>query len=79
MSLSGLDAVDGPYEGLPVADGVVAGQSDGDDGARTHEGGQAGKKELSILVCVEVTALLRTQLQPPLLPQELNVGHLSEI
>lgn len=50
MSLSGLDAVDGPYEGLPVADGVVTGQSDGNDGARTHEGSQAGKEELSILV-----------------------------
>lgn len=60
MSLSGLDAVDGPYEGLPVADGVVTGQSDGNDGARTHEGSQAGKEELSILVWVEVTALLRT-------------------
>lgn len=70
MSFSGLDAVDRPYDGLPVGDSIIAGQSHGNDGARAHEGRQAGKEDLSILVCVEVTALLWTQLQLPRLPQE---------
>ncbi len=60
MSFSGLDAIDRPYDGLPMGDGVVTGQSQGNDGAGAHEGSQAGKEELSILVCVEVTALLWT-------------------
>lgn len=60
MSLSGLDAVDGSYDGLPVGDSVVSSQSRGNDGTRAHEGSQAGEEELSILICVEVTALLWT-------------------
>lgn len=79
MSFSGLGAVDGPYDGLPVGDGVVASQSHGDDGARAHEGCQAGKEGHSIQVCVEVAALPRTQLQFLLLPQEGGVGNFSEI
>lgn len=60
MSFSGLDAVDRSYDRLPVGYRVVTGQSEGNDGAWAHEGSQAGKEELSILVCVEVTALLWT-------------------
>lgn len=60
MSFPGLDAVDRPYDGLPVGNSIVAGQSHGNGGAGAHEGSQAGKEELSILVCVEVTALLWT-------------------
>lgn len=60
MSFSGLGAVGRPYDGLPVGDSVVACQHQDNDWARAHEGRQAGKEILSILVCVEVTALLWT-------------------
>lgn len=60
MSFSGLDAVDRPNNGLPVGNSIVAGKSHGNDGSRTHEGSQAWKEELSVLVCIEVTALLWT-------------------
>lgn len=79
MSFSGLGAVGRPHEGLPVGDGVVASQSHSDDRARAHEGSQAGEEELSILVCVEVTALLWTELQLPLLSQKLRIARVSEM
>lgn len=60
MSFSSLGAVDRSYDGLPVSNCIVSGESEGNDGARAHEGSQAGKEELSILVCVEITALLWT-------------------
>ncbi len=60
MSFSGLDAVNRPYDGLPVADSILTSQSHGSDGARAHEGGQAGKKGLSVVICIKVTALLWT-------------------
>lgn len=56
MGFFSLGTVDRPYDGLPVGNGVAAGQSQGNDGSRAHEGSQAGKEELSILVCVEVAA-----------------------
>lgn len=57
MSFFGLDAVDGPDDGLPVGDGVVPGQSQSNDGARAHEGSQVGKEGPSVQVSVEITAL----------------------
>lgn len=60
MSFSSLGAVDRAYEGLPVGNSIFTGQSQGNNRARAHEGRQAGKEELSILVCIEVTALLWT-------------------
>ena len=79
MSLSRPDAVYRPDDELPVGDGVTAGQSHGNDGARAHEGSQTGEEVLSILVCIEVTALLWTELQLSLLLQEGNIGHVKEL
>lgn len=70
MSFSGLTAVDRPNNGFPVGNSIVAGKSHGNDGSRAHESSQAWEEELSVLVCIEVIALLWTQLQLPLLPQE---------
>lgn len=60
VSFSCLDAVDRPDDRLPVVNSIVTGKSHNNDGAGAHEGSQAGKEELSILVCIEVTALLWT-------------------
>ena len=60
MSFPCHEAVDWPYDGLPVGNSIFAGQTQGNDGARAHEISQTGTEELSILVCVEVVALLQT-------------------
>lgn len=60
MSFSSLVAEDRPYKGLPVGNSIFSGQSQGNDGARAHEGSQVGEEDFSILVCVEVAALLWT-------------------
>lgn len=69
MGLSGLDAVGRPNKKLPESNSIVTGKSQGEDGARAHEGGQTGEGGCSIQLCIEVTALLRTELQPPPLPK----------
>lgn len=48
MGLSSLDAICRPNEELPECNGIVAGKSQGEDGAWAHEGSQAGEARCSI-------------------------------
>ena len=57
-----------------MGDGVLAGQRQGDDWPGAHERRQAGKRQLPVVLRVEVAALLRAQLQlPPLGETMLNI------
>lgn len=69
MRFFGYGEVVRAHHGFPVSDGVLTSQRHDNNGAGAHEGRQAGKEELSVLVCVKLTALLRTQQQPALLSQ----------
>lgn len=70
MSFFGFCEVGRPYNGLPAGHGVVTSQRQGNNGSGAHEGRQAGENEVSVLVCVELTTLLWTQLQHPPLPHK---------
>ena len=67
VSVPGLNAVDRTYDGFPVGDGIFPSQIQCNDRTRAHEGSQAREEVLSVVVCIEVTALLWTELQCPFL------------
>lgn len=69
MCLSGLCAVPGSHQTFPGRDGSMPCQSKSHDWARAHECRQTWKKWLSVMLGVEVTALLGAQLKLTFLVQ----------
>ena len=55
--------VGGAHEGAPLVDGVLAGQDHGIDGSAGHEGHQALKEGLALVLSVKLLCPLARQLQ----------------